>query len=278
MRIGGPILKKYNSPEEWIKLVKGLQYGAVYAPMHYDDPQDLVSAYLEEAKKANVVIAEVGAWSNPISRGEKERKEALNLCKRQLDLADRIGANCCVNITGSTGEIWDGFYKDNYSEDTYALIVDTVRDIIDAVKPKNTFYTLEPMPWMVPDSPDTYLQLLTDVDRKAFGVHLDVVNMINNPYKYLFNREFIQECFQKLGPYIKSCHAKDVIMSNQFTTMIKEAAPGKGTLDYLMFLQQVEALNPDMPVMLEHLETQKEYTEAFNYVKGTADANNIVLR
>ena len=278
MRIGGPVLKKYSSPEEWIKLVKELQYGAVHAPMHYNDPHDLVNAYLDEAKKADVVIAEVGAWSNPISRDGKERKEALNLCKNQLDLADRIGANCCVNIAGSTGEIWDGFYKDNYSEDTYALIVDSVRDIIDAVKPKNTFYTLEPMPWMFPDSPDSCLQLLIDVDREAFGVHLDVVNMINSPYKYLFNREFILECFQKLGPYIKSCHAKDVIMSKQFTTMIKEVAPGKGILDYPMFLQQIEALDPDMPVILEHLETQEEYTDAFEYVKGIADENNIVLR
>ncbi len=64
------------------------------------------------------------------------------------------------------GEQWDWIYRDNYEADVYALIVDSVREIIDAVNPKRTFYTIEPMPWMVPDSPDQYLQLLKDVDRK----------------------------------------------------------------------------------------------------------------
>ena len=48
-------------------------------------------------------------------------------------------------IQQGRGEIWDGVYRDNYSEDTYALIVDSVREIIDDVKPKNTF-----MPWTMP--------------------------------------------------------------------------------------------------------------------------------
>ncbi|NLO81522.1 MAG: sugar phosphate isomerase/epimerase [Clostridiales bacterium] len=278
MRLGGPILSSYSSPEEWIQIVKKLGYSAVFAPVNNDAPEDLVKAYLEEARKADIIIAEVGAWSNPLSPDEKERKEAMEHCKRQLDLAERLGARCCVNIAGSRGEIWDGFYRDNYSEDTYAMIVDTVREIIDNVKPKHTFYTLEPMPWMYPDSPESYLRLIKDIDRKEFGVHLDFVNMINNPKRYLFNDRFIRECFEKLGPYIKSCHAKDVIMSNRLTTMIQEVAPGKGAIDYGVVLRLVEAVDPDMPVMMEHLATQEEYDEAFNYIKSIADKNNIKIK
>jgi len=278
MRLGGSILRNYKTPQEWVEIVKGLGYSAVIAPMKYDDPDELIDEYVREAKKANVMIAEVGAWSNPLSPDDDTRKKALEYCKKQLNLADRIGARCCVNIAGSRGEIWDGFYRDNYSQDTYSLIVDTVREIIDDVKPKNTFYTLEPMPWMYPDSPDSYLQLIKDIDRKEFAVHLDIVNMINNPKRYLFNDKFIKECFQKLGPYIKSCHAKDVIMSNEFTTMIKEVAPGKGKLNYSVFLKEVERLDPEMPVLIEHLETQEQYIEAFNYIKGVANENNIKLR
>ena len=36
-------------------------------------------------------------------------------------------------------------------QETYELIIHTVRDIIDSVQPKTAFYTLEPMPWMLPD-------------------------------------------------------------------------------------------------------------------------------
>ena len=39
------------------------------------------------------------------------------------------------------------------------------------------------MPYLLPDSPDSYLALLEAVDRERFAVHLDPVNMINTPAK-----------------------------------------------------------------------------------------------
>ena len=84
-----------------------------------------------------------------------------------LQIADEIGAGCCVNISGAKGEIWDGPYPGNYSKETFDQIVETVRYIIDQVKPENTFYTLEPMPYMLPDSPDSYLELIRAIDRDS---------------------------------------------------------------------------------------------------------------
>ena len=89
-----------------------------------------------------------------------------------LEIANRVGAKCCVNIAGSRGDKWDGPHQDNMTEDTFTLIVDTVRTIIDSVKPKRTFYTLEPMPWIHPYDPDSYLRLIKAIDRPEFGVHL----------------------------------------------------------------------------------------------------------
>src|SRR5438876_12233355 len=39
---------------------------------------------------------------------------------------------------------------------------------------------------------------------------MDVCNGINSPTRYYHNAEFISECFRKLGPWIASCHAKDL--------------------------------------------------------------------
>ena len=46
--------------------------------------------------------------------------------------------------------------------------------LIDAVKPKRTFLSIEMMPWSFPSGPDEYVRLIKAVDRQAFGVHLDV--------------------------------------------------------------------------------------------------------
>lgn len=141
---------------------------------------------------------------------------------------------------------------------------------IDSVKPKRTFYTIESMPWMIPDSPDEYLQLIQDVDRKAFGVHLDFVNMINCPKRFLFCDEFIEECFTKLGPYIKSIHGKDVIMENAYTTVIREVMPGNGRVNYQKVARLCESLGADTALFVEHLPDFESYKKAATYVKEQA--------
>ena len=115
MRIGGVINKPYSNPDEWYKLVRELGYRAVLSPVDYRASKEEKQAYLQCVKDHDLVIGEVGAWKNIIATNNEERKKALEYCKKQLELADELGANCCVNIAGSRGEIWDGFYRDNYS-------------------------------------------------------------------------------------------------------------------------------------------------------------------
>lgn len=277
MRIGGEIKKPYSNPSEWLYWVKEIKYSAVHAPIGYEASDEEKRAYLECTKENDILIGEVGIWRNPISPDETEARANLEYCKERLALADELGANCCVNIAGSRGQIWDGFYKENYDEEVYSLIVDTTRDIIDSVNPKRTFYTLEPMPWMIPDSPDSYLKLIKDIDRKAFGVHLDFTNMINSPIRFLKSEEFIEECFNKLGAYTKSIHAKDVIMEKAFPCVIREVMPGKGVLNYKKIVRLFDKLGKDIPVFVEHLSSHEEYVEASSFIRKTAVDEGIIV-
>jgi sugar phosphate isomerase/epimerase len=229
-----------------------------------------IAAYAAAARQSDIVIAEVGAWSNPLSPDERTREAATIKAKQSLALADEIGACCCVNISGSRGAVWDGPDPRNLTNETFEMIVASVREIIDAVEPVRTFYTLEPMPWMYPDSPDSYLQLIAAIDRPSFRVHLDIANMINSPSRYLRSNAFIRECVQKLGPYIKSCHAKDVALGTTLTTHLAEVRPGLGGLDYAAILRALDGLDSDTPLMLEHLPNQREYQQAADHVRAVA--------
>jgi len=207
--------------------------------------------------------------NNPISPNDEVRRKALARCRAHLALADRIGAKCCVNVSGSRGEQWAGPDPNNLTEETFDLIVESTRKIIDDVKPKRTYFTLETMPWAFPDSADSYLRLIKAIDRRRFAVHLDPVNLINSPRRYFDNAGVIGECFRKLGPFIKSCHAKDIILEKRFTTHLNEVRPGLGGLDYATFLRVLSKL-PDTPLMLEHLETQEEYRLAADHIRSVA--------
>ena len=268
MRLGGPVFGDVSTPELWIAALTECGYRAAYCPVAHDSPQ--IEAYAQAAIDADIMIAEVGAWSNPLSSDTETRRKAIAYCQQQLALADRVGALCCVNISGSRGDPWDGPHPDNLTDGTFNLIVETTREIIDAVQPHRAFYTLETMPWMYPDSAASYAALIQAIDRPQFAAHLDPVNLINSPSLYFNNAALLRDCFAALGPVLKGCHAKDILLASRLTTHLDEARPGLGGLDYRVFLTEMAKLPDDTPLMLEHLPNAEEYALAAEFVRTIA--------
>jgi sugar phosphate isomerase/epimerase len=278
MRLGGPVFEKCPDSGAWAAAVKRLGYRAAYCPLPAEAPDAMVKSYADAAKAADLVIAEVGAWSNPIDPDPAKAKAANEKNRQCLALADRIGARCCVNVAGSRSpKSWAGPDADNFSKATFDLIVETVRGIIDAVKPTRSFYTLECMEWTPPYSADGYLDLLKAIDRKAFAVHFDPVNMIWSPMRYYQTGEIIREFVAKLGPHIRSVHAKDIHLTDQLTVHLGEVVPGKGNLDYRTLLRELAKLDPDTPVMLEHLANEPDYKQAAEHIRGVAKEVGVTL-
>ena len=271
VRLGGPVLEKFTDPETWIGHLRKLGYRAAYCPVGPEAEDKLVRACETAAKEADITIAEVGAWSNPVNPDEAKRKATLEICRRSLELADRIGARCCVTTAGTRDATSSGSgpHPENLTDGTFDLIVESVRSVIDQVKPARSFFCLETMPYALPDSPDGYLRLLEAVDRKAFAAHLDPVNMISSPQRYYRNADFIRRCFARLGPWLRSCHAKDTLIQKKLTVHIDEVRPGLGELDYRTYLRELSRF-PEVPLMLEHLETGEEYALAAEYVRSVA--------
>ena len=259
---------QHNSPEEWAENMKKLGAPAINFPLDHQADPALIRAYQEAAEKNGLVMAEVGVWRNTLAENPEEREKWIRYAVGQLRLADQLGARCCVNVLGTPcGPRWDGGYRGNFSKEVYEDAVRMIRRIIDEVKPQNTCYAIESMPWMVPSGPDEYKKLVEDVDREAFGVHLDIVNMITSPERYFFSDQFLKECFEKLSGRIVSCHLKDIRLKEEYTFQLEETACGKGTLDIRLYAELATAEREDMPMIIEHLETDEEYLETLRYVQ-----------
>ncbi|MBR3334518.1 MAG: sugar phosphate isomerase/epimerase [Clostridia bacterium] len=269
MRLGGTVC--CSAPAEWEEKLVASGFRAVTAPFTCDTPREEIRRLTDICEKHDVLIAEVGVWRNLFDRAEGPAN--LDFAVRQLRLADELGIPCCVNVAGTDSPAgWDAADPGNFSEEMYRRLVASIRTIIDSAKPKTACYCLEPMPWMLPDSPDVTLQLMKDVDRESFAVHMDFVNMINCPRRYLDAEGFIEECFAKLGPYIKSTHLKDSRMDlMELTTVLHECSPGEGGLDFVRVLRIIDRYLPaDAPVLLEHMSTFDEYRRAYDYVAAKA--------
>ena len=277
MRLGAPLLEPISDPAKWVAAVQAKGYRAAYCPLTGSEDFATIRAFAQAAEQAGIVIAETGAWSNPLSPDEPIRRAAMEKCQIMLALADEVGARCCVNIAGSRGKKWDGPHAADLTSETFDLIVTTTRAIIDAVRPKRTYYTLEPMPWMYPDSIESYEKLIRAIDRPQFGVHFDPANLINSPQRYFFNGDFVLDFIAHLGSEIRSVHAKDIHLQDQFTVHLDEVRPGLGELDYRTLLRGLDRLEPDLPLMLEHLPQASEYDLAAAYVRGIAVEVGVAL-
>lgn len=275
MRLGISSSLNQANAKEWAKSMVELGCKSVVFPLNSSASDELISEYTDEAKKSDLLIAEVGVWRNAIANSQEEALRNMEYSINQMRLADRIGARCCVNVAGSCGPRWDGGYKENFSKEMWKKTVKMIQTVIDEAKPVNSFFTMEPMPWMVPTGPEEYLNLIEDVARDQFAVHMDIINMVNCPDRYFFQEEFLDKTFNLLGDKIKSCHIKDVQLLDGFTFQLKECACGEGSFNLERYASLANEYDKNMPMIIEHLSSDDEYRSSIAYVRDRMAKANI---
>ncbi|HEV2494064.1 MAG TPA: sugar phosphate isomerase/epimerase [Terriglobia bacterium] len=273
LRLGGPVFIKSDDPAVLAQAHRELGYRAAYAPEVKLADRDRIKSIIKEFSSRDVAIAEVGAWRNMLDPDSEKRRDNMAFVQERLALAEELGARCCVDIAGSFNPtFWCGPNPRNITGEFVDATVENCRKLIDAVKPRRTKFSIEMMPFNFPTGPDDYLRLIHGVDRQAFAVHLDVCNVMNSPERMYRNGDVIRECFDKLGRWVVSCHAKDLKWEDYVQVSLREVIPGRGEIDYKAYLTGLSQLPTDAPLMLEHLKTAEEYAEGRNYIQKVANS------
>jgi sugar phosphate isomerase/epimerase len=278
VRLGGPIFRKSDDPEELAREHVRLGYKAAYCPEVSLGDQTRIHAVAKAFSAHAVTIAEVGRWVNLLDPNPTQRKENLQKVTDGLALADAIGVLCCVDIAGSFSTTsWFGPHPENLSTRFFDAAVENARKIIDSVHPKRSKFCYEMMGWSLPDSAQSALDLVKAVDRKAFGVHLDPCNLINCPSRFYQSSQLLAECFDKLGSLIVSCHAKDLTWNVEMNVHFQEVPPGRGSLDYAVYLKRLAGLAHQPPLMLEHLSGADDYDRAREHIRAVGKRSGVAF-
>src|ERR1700733_9406434 len=156
MRLGGPIFVKSDDPAVLAKAHRDLGYRAAYAPSDLAvNDKDRIAGLVREFARQDVVIAEVGAWKNMLDPDPEKRQQNMAYVTEKLAVAELLGARNCVDIAGSYDpNLWYAQNPKNLSQEFFDATVENCRKLIDAIKPKRTFFSIEMMPWSLPSNPD----------------------------------------------------------------------------------------------------------------------------
>lgn len=276
IRLGGHGLPTgSDDPFAFARAHRTFGYAAAYVPVSLIGADAHTLASWEKAfTEQDVTLAEVGIWRNLIDPDPVTRKAELDYAAQCLALADAVGARCAVSFIGSfaSGTRY-GLDARNLGPQALEAAVETVRYLIDTVKPKRAKFALEMMQATIPDSVDSYLELIRAVDRTEFAAHLDPVNLVMTPRTYFNTGALIRECFQKLGPWIASCHAKDITLHETAALHLDEVQIGEGNLDYGTYLTELSKLD-GVPLLLEHLKPE-EYALGRDRIFAAGDAAGV---
>lgn len=268
LRLGGPVHVASEDPEVLAAAHVAAGWTAAYCPDV--DPADgpAIAALRRAFAAVDVVFAEAGAWCNLLTPDASARERHVAFACRRLAVADALGAACAVDFLGSLDPDSDyGPHPGNLTTATFEAGVEVVRRIIDTVQPRRAVFALEMMQWVLPDSIDCYEAFVRAVDRPGFGVHVDPVNLILTPRQYYDTPALLRAIFRRLGPWIASCHAKDIRLRPELALHFDEVPPGQGQLDYQVYVTEILALPRPVPLMLEHLASAAAYQDAARVIR-----------
>jgi sugar phosphate isomerase/epimerase len=277
MRLGGPIFRKVDGFDEEVALHRKLGFGAAFCKF-VKDPGER-KEYKQAFAEADIVLAEYGAYCiNILDTNPTLRQQNVDEICRRLEYADEMGARCCV-IHGGTVETgdWGNANPLNMSEKSFAETVEIVQGILDRVQPTTTKLVMETESYLLPDSAEVYLRLIEAIDRPGLAVHLDPINITSSPWRFYNNALFIRQCFALLGPWIVSCHAKDMNMPPKHATVrIDETFVGDGVLDYGTYLKEITKLSPAPTLMIEHL-NESQLIQGLRFLFRKAEESGITF-
>jgi sugar phosphate isomerase/epimerase len=279
MRLGATISSYFNNtdPEAYVAECRKWGYRAAPCPSVGIKESQKIRAIAKAFSSADIVIGEVQAWVSALDPRPDVKKRNEQFIAESLAIADELNATCCVTVAGTLDTrddiASDTPHPDNFQERTLDCVVEWVRRVLKEVGPRRTKLGLEMSPWTPLDGPEAYLEIIKSVDHPALAVHLDPCNAVLNPRVFWSTTDLINRCFDMLGRWIVSCHAKDLyygsVVQLRHVNFV-EVVPGQGVLDYRTFLKRAEEISPNLPLIMEHLPKAEDYTKGAEYIRGVA--------
>jgi sugar phosphate isomerase/epimerase len=259
------------SPEYFKKLRDNGFTAVVSSPAPFDTMKDAELSDLRAIlKKFDVVVFEVGGYTNMIHPDMATRQKNLKQLAVCIETADKMNCPMVGTISGSLDPV--NFFNvtpDNWTEKTWKMLVASMKQVLKDTSGMKAAIGMEAQVTTNIDGPKAHKRLMEDVGDKRCAVNLDPVNMVSLA-TYYHTTELLNECFDLLGENILGCHAKDTyIIPDQQTVHVQEVCSGRGVMDYETYLVRLSRMKWPRALLPEHIPSD-QMSEAYAYIRKVA--------
>lgn len=241
---------------------------------------DACAAFGEEATRLDIVIGECGYWDNLLTPDTDTRDARIAAIRARLVKADVMGCRSVVGLVGSRHPAGSPAIPDayNYTEACKDEFREIVLRILDGLSLQRTKYIIEPWYNTFFYKPADIAEFIDRIDHPAFGLHLDLMNMISQETFY-DTTGLARVTFDLLSHHVASVHLKDaqVDISHHWIKW-DEVDIGDGVMDYDAYLTGLAALDEDMPCYCEHMSRERDYALNFARLHHLAGKSGVEFR
>ena len=214
----------------------------------------------EKFKKEDIEVSVLGCYVNLSSRDETIRKGAVNLFCQYIDLVKPLKAKF---IGTETGSITNGYTEENFTEEAYQLMLDSLTQIVAYAEKKNVIISLEAGINHPLHDLSVIERVFTDIKSDNLVLLFDLVNLLT-PDNALKQEELLENTRLKLGNKIQVVHLKNCLFDNGEKTA---SSISQGVVDYELLINWIAEL-PTKPILLFDEIPEKDLLDDMNYLSS----------
>lgn len=242
--------------------VRDLGFSGIFTRFRANDPHTTPRSQADRVRQTLAdegvrLFQTTGYWQNLVTPDEGQRREAVRTVQAALRLAGWLGSRGIDTGPGSMNPAGPWFpHPDNWTASARRQLVKSLKECAQAAEDAGVFLSLEGHQLVTLESPEVTRDVLAEVDSPWVRSDYDSANWITRETVY-DTTAALNHHFDVLGPYIVSCHAKDVWLENRLTLHLQDGCPGLGQVDFRTLFRRMESLSPDYPVIVEGAQTEE---------------------
>ena len=202
-----------------------------------------------ELDARHISTATLSGTFNMIHPDVDQRRDGLRRLEVISRIAEPLGTSVIALCTGTrdADSMWRG-HPDNNTPGAWRDLVDSMSDALETAEACGVTLAIEPEVSNVVDSAAKARRLLDEMASPRLKIIFDAANLFHAG-ELPRMREILDEAFDLLGPDIVLAHAKDLDRDGEAGRI----AAGRGVLDYDYYLESLERVGFDGPLILHSL-------------------------
>ncbi|MBX3177519.1 MAG: sugar phosphate isomerase/epimerase [Candidatus Hydrogenedentes bacterium] len=286
--------------EESARRIRALDFNTVQLDLVFKD-MDLGVDAIDSAKcrtirdtfrRHNLPICCISGYTNLIHPDPDRRRANLTMLKQIIRHARELGSPYVISETGTFDPDSDWVHHPkNKTREGYEVCRDVIGDLVQCAREHGAVFLVETYVNNVIGSIEETLQLFADIDDPCLGLLMDPTNYFETHNIGQMDAQ-LNAIFDALSDKIRIAHAKDVKLAErdqgvvlsdidageghalQGVGMIELPPPGKGVLNYDLYLQRLARKHPNIPIIIEHLD-ESDVPRAKEFIEGRLMANGL---